>query len=73
MLKKSRVSGYAVDCMSEKSAIVSLKEDDIRRVTIETSLKTGQIVQVKGAYNKQPTNPEIRVIALWAQQFGLKV
>jgi len=51
------VASYASRCASGYSAIVSLRLDDVRRITVEIDLRTRQVVQARGPFNR-PVQPE---------------
>jgi hypothetical protein len=58
---------YARRCKAGMSAIVSLRRDGIRALTIELDPRTKVIVQVRGLRNRSPTKEEGGVVALWWQ------
>lgn len=59
------VSSYAARCAAGHSAIVSVKCEGVRRLTVEISPRTKHIVQVRGPYNRPADATEQRVVALW--------
>jgi len=69
---KHCVNSYANSCVSGYSAIVSLRNNDKRCVTIEVNPRTTKIVQVKGLYNREANIQEQRVISQWIKVFSLK-
>jgi hypothetical protein len=62
------VSSYGGRCASGYSVIASLRFNGERKVTIELNPRTKQIVQAKGAYNKEATDEEKSVIASWMKE-----
>ena len=62
------VSSYDGRCASGYSAIVSLRYNGGRKVTIELNPRTKQIVQARGAHNKEATDEEKSVIASWMKE-----
>jgi len=61
------VAGYAGRCVAGHSAIVSLQQDDKRRLTVEINPSTGQIVQARGQYNRKANATEQQVLSQWMQ------
>jgi hypothetical protein len=59
------VSGYAPRCASGDSAIVSVRHNGTRRLTVEISARTRLVVQARGPCNRQASTAEERAIALW--------
>src|SRR5262249_3980305 len=59
------VAGYAGRCAVGQSAIVSVRFQEARRITVQTKSATGQVVQAKGACNRPATHEEQRTIRLW--------
>lgn len=59
------VVSYVARCLAGQSAIVSLKQDGQRRLTIEIFPATRAIAQVRGSYNRAATADEERVILAW--------
>lgn len=59
------VGGYGWRCERGESAIVSVCYQQQRRVTVEIEPNTGQIIQVRGCYNREPDRDELRVTAAW--------
>ena len=59
------VAGYAALCSSGRSAIVSMRYHDARRLTVEVTPKTRQIIQARGPGNRGATSEERSVISLW--------
>ncbi|MBC8109686.1 MAG: PcfJ domain-containing protein [Verrucomicrobia bacterium] len=70
------VASYAWACNKGNTAIFSLALDNFgfteRLITIEVNLKTNQIVQAKGKYNRQMNGKESQLINKWANQEDLK-
>jgi len=65
------VAGYAGRCAAGCSAIVSMRRDGERIVTIEVVPETGRIVQARGACNRAATSVERQAIDRWAESvFG---
>jgi hypothetical protein len=59
------VGSYAPRSAAGHSAIVSLRHDDLRRITIELNPRTKNIVQARGAYNREATVVELAIIQRW--------
>lgn len=59
------VGSYACRCAAGASAIVSLRRDGERAVTIEVDPETKQIVQVAGRFNRSPAAQELGLIRAW--------
>lgn len=59
------VASYAGRCVSGYSAIVSIRYNDVRRITIEISPRTRRVVQARGLCNRQANAEELRVLSLW--------
>ncbi|HEY7424603.1 MAG TPA: PcfJ domain-containing protein [Gemmataceae bacterium] len=59
------VARYAAQCSSGHSAIVSVRFQDVRRITVEIDPATGQVVQAKGMCNRFPSSEEQRAIRIW--------
>lgn len=59
------VASYAARCVSWHSAIVSVRDNDIRRVTIEINPRERKVVQARGACNQSVKPEERRAISLW--------
>lgn len=62
------VSNYARQCAAGRSAIVSMRYNDTRCLTIEIDLETRQVVQVNGLCNRSATTKEQRVVARWMER-----
>lgn len=60
------VAGYAGRCAAGRSAIVSMRHDGARVVTIEVVPDTGRIIQARGACNRPATGIERQAIDRWA-------
>jgi hypothetical protein len=61
------VSGYAGWCVAGHSAIVSMRFEDARRITVEIDLATGVVSQARGTCNRPASSEEERVIRLWME------
>jgi hypothetical protein len=59
------VGGYGGRCAQGFSAIVSVRYQGERRVTVEVEPRTGRIAQVRGCYNRRPDKEEVYVTAAW--------
>ncbi len=59
------VSGYAARCAAGHSAIVSVRFQEARRLTVEINPATGQVIQARGACNRPVTNEEQRALRRW--------
>jgi hypothetical protein len=59
------VSSYAGRCAAGLSAIVSVRQDDQRRITVELNPVIGQVVQARGPCNRQASGEEQQVLRLW--------
>jgi hypothetical protein len=59
------VAGYAARCAAGYSAIVSLRRNELRQITIEINPQTKQLVQARGAYNCAPDVRERAIINQW--------
>ncbi len=70
------VASYGTWCAAGHSSIWSMERIDFEgthaRVTIEVDRK-GQIVQVRGKANRDPTRGELEVIRRWVKQEGLRL
>ncbi len=62
------VAGYAHRCAAGYSAIVSLRREGERRVTIELNPGSRVIVQARGLQNRVTTPEERRVIERWLRE-----
>ena len=62
------VASYANRCGYGYSAIVSLRRDGVRQVTIEISPAAMKLVQVRGAHNEHPTQEARAAIVQWRNQ-----
>ena len=65
------VGSYNRACINGGTSILSLKKIDGNssdRLTIEVSKRRNEIVQIKGRYNRRPTNSEMFVV----DQFAIK-
>jgi len=61
------VSGYAAYCAAGRSAIVSVRFNDARRLTVEIVPATGRVVQAKGACNRPANSDEQSAIRCWLE------
>jgi PcfJ-like protein len=59
------VAGYAARCAAGHCAIVSVRFNGARRITVEINPATGQVVQARGTCNRPATSEEQRVIRHW--------
>ncbi|NLX96916.1 MAG: hypothetical protein GXY83_12135 [Rhodopirellula sp.] len=59
------VASYAARCASGYSSIVSVRHNGRRRITIEITPRTKQIVQARGPYNREADAEEQRVMSQW--------
>ena len=59
------VAGYASRCASGNSAIVSVRFNDARCITVEINPKTKQVVQARGQFNRPASAKEHRAISTW--------
>lgn len=59
------VGSYAGRCATGYSAIVSLRHNSGRRISIEITPRTRQIVQARGPHNREANVEEQRVISQW--------
>lgn len=62
---KHCVSHYDGQCVAGKAAIVSVRHNGKRCLTIEISPETKEVLQVKGAFNRNPFQEEQRMVNLW--------
>ncbi|MGD1894957.1 MAG: PcfJ domain-containing protein [Cyclobacteriaceae bacterium] len=62
------VNTYAQNCISGRSAIVSLLFEVERRITIEIHPPTKRIVQARGRFNRLPAPNEQKIIDMWFSQ-----
>ncbi len=60
------VSSYAARCAAGRSAIVSMRANDVRLVTIEVEPATGRLVQARGKFNREIDSEERQAIRHWA-------
>ena len=66
------VAGYETKCVERTSAIVSLRLNGMRVLTIELNRRNKAVVQVKGRFNREPTNVEAAVVEQWHHEVVLK-
>lgn len=62
------VAGYAQACVSGDTAIVSVRCDGKRLITVELHPVTKFLSQARGTYNRTPTSLEQDVIRQWQEQ-----
>jgi hypothetical protein len=82
-LKEGRVMHHCVytythACVLGKTAIWSMtlqegKGDKSNLLTLEVSISTNTIVQIRGKCNRMPTDVEMKVINRWADKEGLGI
>ena len=65
------VWSYGWRCQAGLSAIFSVRYKDQRRVTVEVTPTTGELVQVRGSANRDPDDDELQVVTLWHQSLVL--
>lgn len=74
---KHCVASYAQSCAQQRSSIWTMElqksEGTEKLLTIEVRPGAHAIVQIRGRYNRLPTEQERRIIRLWAQQAKLSV
>lgn len=61
------VSSYTSRCATGLSAIVSLRTNNARRVTIEVEPEAGRLVQARGQFNREINPEERQAIRRWAE------
>jgi hypothetical protein len=66
------VSTYAARCAAGYSAIVSLRYENVRRITIEINPHTRKLVQIRGSYNRPLQAHEQSIIKKWMSNVVLK-
>lgn len=67
------VSTYAAGCQEGHSAIVSVRVNGLRVLTIEVAPAKLQVVQVRGSCNRPPTPVESNAVQNWCRRFGLGI
>ena len=67
------VASYDHNCYSGITSIVSLRVDDMSKLTIEIDLNSKRIMQVRGNSNRLPTEEEKAVISVWIKEKGINV
>ena len=67
------VASYLPSVRRGTTSIWSLRRNGRRRVTIEVSNHTRQVVQTKGRKNRNPTPREMSFVVAWARSVGLEV
>lgn len=61
------VKTYSGRCVSGTSAILSLKQNDQRKLTIEVAPRLKSIVQALGKFNRRADKKEKEVVKIWAE------
>jgi hypothetical protein len=59
------VASYAGRCASGYSAIVSVRLDGIRRITVEIDPRTKKVMQARGPFNREAQPEEQEVMWMW--------
>jgi len=59
------VGRYAHRCANNQSAIVSLRCNNAKAVTLELDTSTLEVIQARGKYNQLPSAPQKRITELW--------
>jgi hypothetical protein len=59
------VASYAARCAGGFSAIVSIRHNDMQRLTVEIHPRTRQVIQARGAYNRPVNAKEKVAISRW--------
>jgi len=67
------VASYLPSVRRGTTSIWSLRRNGRRRVTIEVSNQTRQVVQIKGRKNRDPTPRELSLVQGWARTVGLDI
>jgi len=65
------VGGYSSKCVENLSAIVSMKVNDLRAITIEVDPSGLRINQSRGKCNQQPTVLQQQVMKKWHNEVVL--
>lgn len=65
------VASYASLCVNGDSAIVSLRRNGVRTITIEIDPQTGKVLQARGACNRSINTQERQVISRWVSEVVL--
>jgi hypothetical protein len=63
------VAGYAEWCSRGESAILSLRRNEERRLTVEIDPRTGRILQARGQCNVAPEPGEMAVLQRWQDEY----
>ncbi len=72
------VASYAYKCEKRTTAIFTLEQIAYwgelceKMVTIEINLNTKEVVQIKGKYNRQPTQRESNIVQMWIDENNLR-
>ena len=64
------VGGYASKCGQGESAIVSMRRNGRRTITIEMDRENRKVTQVRGKYNRSPSRTESAWIIQWCEAVG---
>lgn len=67
------ISGYDESCNRGHAAIISLRIENVRKLTIEIQLGKNSIRQVRGKANRLPTEQEKRALTPWIKEKDLKL
>ncbi|MEI6872511.1 MAG: PcfJ domain-containing protein [Verrucomicrobiota bacterium] len=62
------VAGYDEKCFALASVILSVRLNGMRVLTVELSRRSKAVVQVKGRFNREPTEAESAVIEQWHEE-----
>lgn len=62
------VAGYALHCVHGNSAIVSMRQNNECRITIQVDMNSLQVVQARGKFNRATTAEEQQLIRRWVSQ-----
>lgn len=65
------VNTYSGKCISGDTAILSLKRNGCREVTVEITIPKFVVVQAKKSYNRAPNDLDRKVIELWKEDIHL--
>jgi hypothetical protein len=66
------IASYIHEIRARLSAVFSLRVDGKRTLTIEVHPHTQQIADVRGRFNRPPTDEERAWIRIWASNNGLR-
>lgn len=78
------VFSYEENCLRGWSKILSMRwvvpaadltqeAEVLRRLTIEVNLKSRQVVQIQGRFNRDADEHEMKMVRLWAGQQGFRI